>query len=127
MNKNGKEAKMMKSLTENLFNIRIGIIQELQILDYQTDEYTQHRHSLIEGILKETKGIDESKFSARMKLQFIHKFNQESAFECLSDADVRELEDHVAPLLLAIDDDGTIQITNMESRQRRWNLYKPSN
>lgn len=104
-NKNGKEAKMMKSLTENLFNIRIGIIQELQILDYQTDEYTQHRHSLIEGILKEIKGIDESKFSARMKLQFIHKFNQESAFECLSDADVRELEDHVAPLLLAIDDD----------------------
>ncbi|GMQ56599.1 DEAD/DEAH box helicase family protein [Vallitalea sediminicola] len=104
-NKNGKEAKMMKSLTENLFNIRVGIIKELQILDYQTDEYIEHRNSLIEGILKEIKGIDESKFNARMKLQYIHKFNQESAFKSLLDADIRELEEYIAPLIPAIDDD----------------------
>jgi type I restriction enzyme R subunit len=104
-NKNGKEAKMMKSLTENLFNIRIGIIKELQNLDYQTDEYINHRKALIEGILKEVKAVDETKFNARMKLQFLHKFNQEIAFESLSDADVRELEEHVAPLVPAIDDD----------------------
>lgn len=104
-NKNGKEAKMMKSLTENLFNIRIGIIKELQIMDYQTEEYIDHRNTLIAGVLKEIKGIDESKFNVRMKLQFIHKFNQEDAFESLSDADVRDLEEHVAPLVPAIDDD----------------------
>lgn len=104
-NKNGKEAKMMKSLTENLFNIRIAIIKELQIMDFQTDEYTQHRKALIDGILKEINGIDESKFNARMKLQFIHKFNQTSAFESLSDADVRALEEHIAPLVPTINDD----------------------
>ena len=104
-NKNGKEAKTMKSLTENLFNIRICIIKELQIMDYQTEEYIEHRSSLIEGVLKEIKGIDESKFNARMKLHFIHKFNQEDAFESLSDADIRDLEEHVAPLVPAIDDD----------------------
>jgi type I restriction enzyme R subunit len=104
-NKNGKEAKMMKSLTENLFNIRVNLIKELQALNYQTDDYIKHRNALIEGILKEIKGIDESKFNARMKLQYIHSFNQEGAFESLSDSDVRELEEHVAPLLAAIDDD----------------------
>lgn len=104
-NKNGKEAKMMKSLTENLFNIRIGIIKELQIMDFQTEDYTKHRKALIDGILKEVNGIDESKFNARMKLQFIHKFNQVSAFESLSDADVRALEEHIAPLVPTIDDD----------------------
>ena len=104
-NKNGKEEKTMKSLTENLFNIRICIIKELQIMDYQTEEYIEHRSSLIEGVLKEIKGIDESKFNARMKLHFIHKFNQEDAFESLSDADIRDLEEHVAPLVPAIDDD----------------------
>lgn len=104
-NKNGKEAKMMKSLTENLFNIRIGIIKELQIMDFQTDDYIQHRNALIEGILKEIDDIDESKFNARMKLQFIHKFNQVNAFESLSDADVRALEEHIAPLVPTIDDD----------------------
>jgi type I restriction enzyme R subunit len=55
--------------------------------------------------LKEVKAIDETKFNARMKLQFLHKFNQGSAFENLTDADVRELEEHVAPLVPAIDDD----------------------
>lgn len=104
-NKNGKETKMMKSLTENRFNIRIGIIKELQNLDYQTDDFVNHRKSLIEGILKEVTAIDETKFNARMKLQFLHKFNQVSTFESLTDVDVRELEEHVAPLVPAIDDD----------------------
>ncbi|MEK3773603.1 DEAD/DEAH box helicase family protein [Paenibacillus sp. FSL K6-4396] len=105
VNKNGKEAKMIKSLTENLFNIRIEIVKELQVLDYQIEEYIQHRNTLIKGIIEEIKGIDESKFNARMKLQYIHKFNHESAFECLSDADVRDLGEHVAPLVPTIDDD----------------------
>lgn len=105
INKNGKEAKMMKSLTENLFNIRVGIIKELQVLDYQTCEYIEHRNSMIEGITKEIKGIDEIKFNARMKIQYIHKFNQISAFISLSDSDIRELEEHIAPLVPPINDD----------------------
>ena len=104
-NKNGKEAKMIKSLTENLFNIRVGIVKELQNLDYQSDDYIAHREKLIDAVLKEVQTIDESKFNARMKLQFIHRFNQMSAYECLTDTDLRELEENIAPLILAIDDD----------------------
>ena len=105
VNKNGKEAKMMKSLTENLFNIRVGIVKELQHMDYQTDELITHRKLLIDGILKEARSIDESKFNARMKIQFLHKFSQERTYENLSDLDVRELEEHIAPLMSSIDDD----------------------
>ncbi len=105
VNKNGKEAKMIKSLTENLFNIKILIIQELQKLDYQTEKYIAHREELIEGIIKEILSIDESKFNARMKLKYIHKYNQRNAFEALSDSDVRELEEELASIVPAIDDD----------------------
>ncbi|NCB41031.1 MAG: DUF4145 domain-containing protein [Clostridia bacterium] len=105
VNENGKEAKMTKTLTENLFNIRIGIIKELQHLDYQNDEHVAHRQSLIESVVKEILAIDESKFNARMKLKFIHQFAQEKAFESLSDKDIRELEEHIAPLIFAVDDD----------------------
>lgn len=104
-NKNGKEAKAMKSPTENLFNTRIGIIKELQNLDYQKDEYIRHRKSLIEGILKEINAIDETKFNVRMKLNYLHKFNKDNAFENLTDVDVRELEEQIAPLVPVIDDD----------------------
>ncbi len=88
-NKNGKEAKSMKSLTENLFNVRASIIKELQNLDYQSEEYVAHREKLIESVLKDAQSIDESKFNARMKLQFIHKFNQRNAYECLTETDLR--------------------------------------
>lgn len=104
-NKNGKEAKSMKSLTENLFNVRASIIKELQNLDYQSEEYVAHREKLIESVLKDVQSIDESKFNARMKLQFIHKFNQRNAYECLTETALRELEENVAALIPAIDDD----------------------
>lgn len=103
-NKNGKEAKMMKSLSENLFNIRIGIIRELQHLDYQLEDFINHRNTLIKEVVKEVNNIDETKFNAKMKLQYLHRFNQESSFECLSDSDLREIEEHIAPLIPTIED-----------------------
>ena len=104
-NKNGKEAKITKSLTETIFNIRVQIVKELQHMDYQTVEYIAHRNKLIVEILKEIHLIDENKFNARMKLKYIHKYNQESTFENLSDSDVRELEENVAPLIPVTEDD----------------------
>jgi type I restriction enzyme, R subunit len=95
----------MKSLTENLFNIKISIIKELQSLDYQTEEYIKHREALIEDIINEISAIDETKFNSRMKIKYIHKFNQKNAYEDLKDIDIRELEEHIAPIIPAIDDD----------------------
>lgn len=104
-NKNGTEVKNTKSLTEIVFNIRIDIIKELQSIDYQTEDYIKHRKGLIKEILKEISLIDEERFNSRLRLKYIHKFNQESAFENLSDSDARELEEHVAPLIPVTEDD----------------------
>jgi len=104
-NKNGKEAKSYKPLTENLFNIRNQIIKELQHSDYQTEEHTKHREELIENILKEVKSIDETKFDARMKIQYIHKYSQNNTYTDLKDCDIREIEEHIAPLIQSTDDD----------------------
>lgn len=104
-NKNSKEDKVVKSLTENLFNIRIKIIKEIQSLDFQDDRYISYRNILTEAILREINNIDVGRFNSRMKLQYVHKFNQKVSFECLSDKDIRELEEHIAPLLPVFDDD----------------------
>ena len=103
--KNGKEAKMMVSLTEKLFNVKLGIIRELQNLDYQREDYEAHRKALMEEVLADVLKIDENKFSARMKLKYIHQFNQAAAFENLSENDLRELAEHVAPLVPALDEE----------------------
>jgi type I restriction enzyme R subunit len=104
-NKMGKEAKLNKSLTENLFNIKVDIIKELQRLEYQDDEHISHRESLIGELLKSIQAIDENRFNARMKLQYIHRYNQKSAWENLKEQDIRELEEYIATLVTAIDDD----------------------
>ncbi|WP_249168762.1 DEAD/DEAH box helicase family protein [Alkaliphilus sp. B6464] len=103
--KNGKEAKLEKSLTEKLFNIKLGIVKELQNLDYQIDGYENYRKELNKDILEEILRIDENKFNARMKLKYLHKFNKEKAFENLTDGDLRELEEHIAPLISSLDED----------------------
>jgi type I restriction enzyme R subunit len=104
-NKMGKEAKLNKSLTENLFNIKVDIIKELQRLEYQDDEHISHRESLIGELLKSIQAIDENRFNARMKLQYIHCYNQKSSWENLKEQDIRELEEYIATLVTAIDDD----------------------
>lgn len=104
-NKMGKEAKLNKSLTENLFNIKVDIIKELQRLEYQDDEHIDHRAQLIDELLKSICAIVESKFDAHMKLKFIHTYNQKNSWDDLTDQKKRELEEHIAPLIAAIDDD----------------------
>jgi type I restriction enzyme R subunit len=105
VNKNGKEAKLVKTLTENIFNLKVNIVKELQSLDYQTEEYIDHRSGLIQELIKAIQMIDESKFNSRLKLKQIHKFNNKLSWQCLSEVDVRELEDHIASLILSIEDD----------------------
>ena len=103
--KRGREAKLVKSLTENLFNVRVDIIKELQRLDYQTEEYIAHRQKLIKEIVGEICSIDESRFDAKLKLRYIHKYNHLKAFENLFDIATKEMQDQIAPLIPPIEDD----------------------
>lgn len=104
-NKMGKEAKLNKSLTEKLFNIKAEIIKELQKVEYQKDEYMSHRESLIDELIKSIVQIDENRFDSRMKIKYIHKYNKKDAWKNITDKDIRDLEEHIAPLIPAIEDD----------------------
>ncbi len=96
---------LVKSLTENLFNIRISIAKALQHIDYQSEEYVNHRQEIIKDIVSEIKAIDESLFNARMKLRFIHKYNKLESFGNISEIASSELEENLAPLVFPYDED----------------------
>lgn len=104
-NPNGKEIKQTKSLTENLFNVKIDIIRELQNFENQTEEYEGYRDSLVKEIVGMINMIDETKFNTRQKIEYIHKYKNIQQWEAISDKDIRDLEEHVAPLIPSIDDD----------------------
>ncbi|MDF7806019.1 DEAD/DEAH box helicase family protein [Pontiellaceae bacterium B12219] len=104
-NKNGKEAKAVKSLSENLFNIRARIAQELQHADHQTDALAAYRTSLVDALHAAVCEIDESRFYSRMRIEFIHRYNQKKRWQTISDEMLRELERQIAPLVPAIEDE----------------------
>jgi len=99
------QGRLVKSLTENLFNIRVDIAKTLQHLDYQIDEYINHRQVNISGVVKEIQAVDENLFNAHMKLKYIHKYNNVDSFKTIQELTLTELEEHIAPLVLPYDDD----------------------
>lgn len=103
--KNGKEAQLVKTLSENIFNLKVGIVKALEHLDYQQDNYIAHRQALVAELLKAIRLIDEDKFNSRMKLKFIHHFKKAPAWVSLSELDVNHLSDHIAPLIHTGEDD----------------------
>lgn len=104
-NKRGKEVKISKSLTERLFNIKVEIVKELQKIAYQEEEYIEYRKELVDELVRSIQNIDENKFNSRMKIKYIHKYKNIEAWNDLSDIEVVELEEHIAPLVDPIDDD----------------------
>lgn len=104
INKNGTEGRMIKSLTENLFNIRVKISQALQHLDYQTDSYKAHRTELVDQLHKAICDIDETRFSSQLRIKYIHTFNRIERWENISDEMLRELEEHLAGLVAPVDE-----------------------
>jgi type I restriction enzyme R subunit len=104
VNKNGIEVRTVKSLTENLFNIRVKIAQELQHLDFQTEGYKAHRSDLVGKLHKAVSGIDESRFSSQMRIEYIHRYNRREKWEDISDGMVRELDAEIAPLITPVEE-----------------------
>jgi type I restriction enzyme R subunit len=103
--KNGKEARAVKSLSENLFNIRVRLAQELQHSDHQTGELIAYRDALVEELHAAVCAIDETRFYSRMRIEFIHRYNQRKRWQTIPDEMLRELERQIAPLVPAIEDD----------------------
>ena len=100
-----KEAGKAKTLTENLFNIRLAIAKELQRLDFQEDDLQGYRNQLVKQLSDEVAALDDKRFDVKMKLRFVHKYNKTSAFSQIGDIEVIDLEDNIAPLVLPYNED----------------------
>ncbi len=104
-NPKGKEVKNTKSLTENLFEVKIDIIRELQDFFNQTEKYESLRDKLVIETLAMIKELDETRFNIKQKLKYVHKYKNAESWKALTDLDVRELREHISLLISPIEDD----------------------
>src|SRR5699024_5088967 len=104
-NPKGIEGNTIVSLTERLFNLKVEIIKELQHLDYQEEPYTSHRNELINELLAEIRRLNEENFQVKLKVKYVHKFQNEDTWVALTNQDVGELREEIAPLIIPQEDD----------------------
>lgn len=97
--KNLAEGRAVKSLTEQLFGVRARMAQALQHLKYQSADYQAFRTALVEALYSEVCAIDENHFSSRLRIAHLHRYNQASAWNNITDTMIAELEKHIAPLV----------------------------
>jgi type I restriction enzyme, R subunit len=93
------EGRAVKSLTELLFLVRAKLAKELQHLKYQEPELQNFRTHLIDSLYQEVEAIDETHFSSRMRIEFVQRYKQRSAWDNLTDTLLNELEKQIAQLV----------------------------
>lgn len=103
-NPKGIEGNIVVSLTERLFNLRVEIIKELQQLSYQEEPYTSHRKNLIDELVTLVRQLNEENFQVKMKIKYVHKFQNKESWQALTISDVTELKKEVAPLIIPEED-----------------------
>ncbi|MDE6552281.1 MAG: DEAD/DEAH box helicase family protein [Muribaculaceae bacterium] len=99
---NPKEGKAVKttSLTERLFGVRADIVCALQAPQYQEDEFAKNLHDrLKETLHTEVGNLNDAHISVRNHWPAVSKYRDASAWQYISEVDVLELKNEIAPLL----------------------------
>ncbi|PLR82616.1 DEAD/DEAH box helicase [Bacillus canaveralius] len=104
-NPKGMEGQVGKSLTEKLFNAKVDIIRELQAMDYQTEEYINHRNKLVDDITRDVLALDNENFRVKQHLQYVEKFKNKNNWNALSVLDTNEIKEHISPIIVPMNDD----------------------
>lgn len=104
-NPKGMETKIGKSLTEKLFNAKVDIIRELQNIEFQTEDYIQYRHQLVNEATKDILALDSESFRVRQHLQYVEKYKNKANWTALSVLDTNEIKEHISPIIAPKQDD----------------------
>ena len=101
----GTEGRMVRSLTEKIFNTKVELIRELQDLQAQEEDYMMHRQEMVRQALAQVSALDDENFRVRQHLKYVHKFKNKDSWLSLSMMDVNEVKAHVSPILVSLTDD----------------------
>ncbi|WP_210489883.1 DEAD/DEAH box helicase family protein [Rufibacter aurantiacus] len=102
-NPNGKDSKTGKSLTQRLFEQRLKLIFHLQ--KKEEDEYQQYAQELRTYLHSQVNQLEETSFLVRQHWRVVEKYKDLYCFNALNELDVKELVDHIAPIVFESEED----------------------
>lgn len=99
----GIEGTSGKSLSQRLFELRLRLSFVLQ----NQDEIIMKEYgaSILTGLILQTQSLNTESFIVRQHWREVEKYRDANAWNALTDLDVKELFDHIAPLMTETDQD----------------------
>ncbi|MBP6610561.1 MAG: DEAD/DEAH box helicase family protein [Paludibacter sp.] len=103
MHPQGIEGNSSKSLSQRLFELRLRLA--FALLGQEEAELKEYGQSIIDQLIKQTQALNGESFIVRQHWEVVEKYRDANAWNALSDLDIKELHDHIAPLMMEIDQD----------------------
>ncbi len=105
MNSKGKEVPATLSVQERIFNLKTTMLYKLQDLAYQTDALKEFRTALTDDVIYKIKELNRDNFAVKQHLKYIDMYADAEKLSVLTPADLQQLKDEVAPLILPYNDE----------------------
>lgn len=102
-NPKGYEATGTKSISHRLFELRLRLAYLL--LHQEEQELIDYGHSLIDHLISQTQSLNGDSFIVRQHWEVVEKYRDANAWNSLNDLDIKEIFDHIAPLVVETDQD----------------------
>lgn len=102
----GKESNRIDTLQSALFMLKASIALELQDLRFSSDEFIDVRKQMVSDMVDQVKKLDQKRFDIRQHLKYVVKYSKPENYAILSFlTDIQDLENHIAPFVLPLDED----------------------
>ena len=102
-NPRGFEGTSQKTLSQRLFEIRLRLA--FALLNQEEKELKDYGQSIIDSLIKQTQELNPESFVVRQHWQMVEKYKDPSAWNALADLDIKDLFDHIAPLMTEAKED----------------------
>lgn len=103
----GREAGVVSTLQEGMFNIKLEMVYKLQEISFQTDELKAYRKKLVQDLASQVKALPRESFAVKQHLRIIDKYQSEENFDTLTYENTLQIAEHIAPLVLPTGDDSS--------------------
>ena len=99
----GIDGKSSKSLSQRLFELRLRLA--FMLLSQEETELKVYGQTIIDQLIRQTQALNGESFIVRQHWEVVEKYRDANAWNALSDLDIKELHDHIAPLMMETDQD----------------------
>jgi type I restriction enzyme R subunit len=102
-NPKGFEGKSQKSLSQRLFELRLRLA--FVLLANEEQELKEYGEAIIKLLIDQTQALNMESFIVRQHWQYVEKYRDPASWNALGDLDLKEIFDHIAPLMSEVGQD----------------------